>query len=54
MEEPPEGEEEQIIIRCRRMTPELLRALALLKAQDTLIAYDGNEIHRLRRTVFTN
>ncbi|MBP1761450.1 MAG: putative DNA-binding rotein [Firmicutes bacterium] len=48
MEEPPEGEEEQIIIRCRRMTPELLRALALLKAQDTLIAYDGNEIHRLR------
>ncbi len=48
MEEPPEGEEEQIIIRCRRMTPELLRALALLKAQDTLIAYGGNEIHRLR------
>jgi len=48
MEEPQDGEEEQIIIKCRRMTPELLRALALLKAQDTLIAYDGNEIHRLR------
>ena len=48
MEEPQDGEEEQIIIRCRTMTPELLRALALLKAQDTLIAYDGNEIHRLR------
>ena len=30
------------------MTPELLRALSLLKAQDTLVAYDGNDIHRIQ------
>lgn len=50
IEEPQDGEEEQIIVRCRQMTPELLRVLALLKAQDALAAYDGNEIHRVRPT----
>ena len=45
--EPQDGEEEQIIVKCHKMSSELLRALALLKAQDTLIAYDGNEIHRI-------
>lgn len=30
------------------MTPDLLRMLALLKAQDALVAYDGNQIHRIR------
>ena len=48
IEEPQGGEEEQIIVKCRKMSPELIRVLALLKAQDTLIAYDGNEIHRIR------
>ena len=47
IEEPQDGEEEQLIIKCHQMSAELLRALALLKAQDTLIAYDGNEIHRI-------
>lgn len=47
IEEPQVGEEEQIIVRCRQVTPELLRALALVKAQDALVAYDGNEIHRV-------
>lgn len=47
MEEPRDGEEEQIIIRCRSMTPELLRFLTQLKAQVTLVAYDRNEIHRI-------
>lgn len=32
------------------MTPELLRILAMLKAEDALVAYDGNEIHRIRGT----
>lgn len=41
------GEEDQIIVKCRQMTPELLHVLALLKAQDMLVAYDGNEIHRV-------
>lgn len=40
-------EEEQIIIRCHQMTPELLRWLSMLKSQDSLIAYKGNEIHRI-------
>lgn len=50
IEEPRDGEEDQIIIKCRHMTAELLRVLALLKAQDALVAYDGNEIHRVRPT----
>lgn len=48
IEELRDGEEEQILVKCRQMTPELLRVLALLKAQDVLVAYDGNEIHRIR------
>lgn len=48
IEEPLDTEEEQIIVKCRQMNPELLRVLALLKAQDALVAYDGNEIHRIR------
>lgn len=30
------------------MKPELLRVLALLKAEGSLIAYDGNEIYRIK------
>lgn len=48
IEESHDGEEDQIIVKCRHMTAELLRALALLKAQDVLVAYDRNEIHRVR------
>lgn len=48
IEEPQEQEEDQIIFKCRQMTPELLRILAMLKAQDSLVAYDGSEIHRIR------
>lgn len=48
IEEPQDGEEEQIIVKCYQMTPEFLHALALLKAQDMLVAYDGNEIHRIQ------
>lgn len=48
IEEPQDGEEEKIIFKCRQMTPELLRIIAQLKAQDALVAYEGNEIHRIR------
>ncbi|HWP79802.1 MAG TPA: LytTR family DNA-binding domain-containing protein [Candidatus Acidoferrum sp.] len=48
IEEPKEGEDEQIVIRCRAMTPELLRIVAQLKAQEALMAYQGSEIHRLK------
>lgn len=48
IEEPAEGEEEQIVIRCREMSPEILRAIALFKSQDTVVAYEGNEIYRIK------
>ena len=47
IEELEGGEEEQIIVKCHQMTPKLLRALSLLKAHDMLVAYDGNDIHRI-------
>ena len=47
IEEPGDQEEDQVIFRCREMSPELLRVLALLKTQDGLVAYDGNRIHRI-------
>lgn len=50
IEQPQDCEEEQIIFKCRQMTPELLRIISLLKAQDALVAHDGNEIHRIRPT----
>lgn len=49
IEEPQDGEEEQITIKCRQMTPELHHMLSLLKAQDALVAYEGNAIHRVGR-----
>lgn len=48
IEELQDGEEDQIIIKCHEMTDELLHVLAMLKAQGSLIAYDGNEIHRVQ------
>jgi len=48
IEEPQDGEEEQIIVKCHQMSLELLRVLTLLKAQNALIAYNGNEIHRVQ------
>lgn len=48
--EPQDNEEDQIIFKCRRMTPELLHVITRLKAQDTLVAYSGNDILRIRST----
>ena len=47
IEEPKESEEEQIIFRCREMTPELLQIIARLKAQEGLVANLGTQIHRI-------
>ncbi|MGC6174403.1 LytTR family DNA-binding domain-containing protein [Lacrimispora sp. 38-1] len=48
IEESRDGEEDQIIIKCREMTDELIQLLAMIKLHDALIAYDGNNIHRLQ------
>lgn len=47
IEDIQEGEEEQIIVKCRQMTPELHRLISRLKPKSALIAYDGNEIYRI-------
>ena len=48
IEELQDGEEDQIIIKCREMTDELMHILAMIKSHDALIAYDGNKIHRIQ------
>ena len=48
IEKPLDGEEEQIIVKCNNISPELLTVLNKLKTQGSmLIAYIGNEIHRV-------
>ncbi|WP_304508074.1 LytTR family DNA-binding domain-containing protein [Anaerotignum sp.] len=48
--EPQDNEEDQIIFKCRSMTPELLRMIARLKAQNSLVAYKENNIYRIKPT----
>lgn len=48
IEELQDGEEEQIIIKCREIPEELLRVLPMLKSEGALIAYDGNQIYRVQ------
>ena len=48
IEKPQIGEEEQIIVKCHSISPVLWSALNTLQTQgDLLIAYIGNEIHRV-------
>lgn len=48
IEKPQIGEEEQIIVKCHSISPALWSALNTLQTQgDLLIAYIGNEIHRV-------
>lgn len=48
IEEPPEGTEELIIIRCRQMDPALYELIANFKGRDTaVIGYLGSDIHRI-------
>lgn len=48
IEEPAVGEEEQIIIRCRQMSRELLGLIDNFKShRHTIIGLDGSDIHRI-------
>jgi DNA-binding LytR/AlgR family response regulator len=48
IEEPGDGEEDQVIVRCRQMDPGLYQWIMNLKAQaNPVIGYSGNEIHRI-------
>ncbi|MCL1844135.1 MAG: LytTR family transcriptional regulator [Defluviitaleaceae bacterium] len=48
IEEPAEGEEEQIIVKCRSIRPEIMNLLATIKAQGAkLTAYLNGEIYRI-------
>jgi len=46
--EPNIGEENEIILKCRELSPEIVQLLNMLKAQGSLIAYIDNEIHKLQ------
>ena len=48
IEKPLDGEEEQIIVKCHDLSPELISILNTLKTSGSLLnAYIGNEIHRV-------
>ena len=48
IDKPRDGEEEQIIVKCHNISPELLNVLHTIKAQGSLlIANIGSEIHRV-------
>lgn len=48
IEKPLDGEDEQIIVKCHNISPELYRVLNTLQMQSSmLIANVGNEIHRV-------
>lgn len=40
-------EEDEVVIRCKAITTRHLQAIELLKASSSLIAYKGNEAHRV-------
>jgi len=49
IKQPPIGAEEEIIVLCHNMSPELLNALNAIKApSNMLVAYIDNDIHRLK------
>lgn len=47
IEESSDCVEEQIVIRCKRMSSQLRRVVAAIQAQESLVAYKGQEIHRV-------
>ena len=48
IEKPQQGEEEQIIVKCHNISPELWNTLNQIRVQgDLLIASSGNELHRI-------
>lgn len=47
IQDPRDGEEDEIIVKCRTISPEIVQLLNRLKTQGLLIAHVDNEIHRL-------
>ena len=47
IQEPNHGEEDEIIVKCRNINPEIVQLLNKLRTQGSLIAHIDNEIHRL-------
>jgi DNA-binding LytR/AlgR family response regulator len=48
IEEPRDNEDEQVIVRCRHITPEVSRLLNMLKSRErVLIGHIESEIHRV-------
>ena len=47
IEEPKDGDEDAIIVRCRSLSPEIMQLLNKIRPQELLIAYINNEVHRL-------
>ena len=47
IEEIAEHEEEQIIIRCKKLTSKHYKAIDMLQAQDFVIAYKGNGMFKI-------
>jgi len=45
--EPQDGEENEIIIKCNDLSPEIMHLLNKLRTQHAIIAYIDNEIHKL-------
>ena len=46
--EPKDGEEDEILVKCRNISPEVVQLLNKLRTQGLLIAYKDSEIHRLQ------
>lgn len=48
IEEPPAGAEDEIIVRCRNISPELLNVLNSIKTPSNMfVGYIDNEVHRI-------
>jgi len=51
VEKPLPGEEEQLIVKCHNISPELLNVLNTVRTQGNfLICYSGNQIHKVSPT----
>ena len=47
IEELIEGDEEQVVIKCHQITPEIQGLISYFKTPNILIGYYGKEIHRI-------
>jgi len=44
---PQDGEENEIIVKCNDLSPEIIHLLNKLRTQNDIIAYIDNEVHKL-------